>query len=321
MDTGIAFTLFGLEIRWYGILIALGFVLGYVFVSIYNKKYGYDKDLPIDLILWVAPLSIIGARLYYVIFEWETFAAQENTLAAILRIWDGGLAIYGGIIGGVIGALLYCRFGFYDGLFIKEKRKRFSFWKIADLVVPSLALGQAIGRWGNFFNKEAFGKIVTNEALHWFPMSVYIDIPHKLDGVACTEPWHYATFFYESLWCFLLFGFLLYYREKHKKAEGEMLFWYLALYGFERMLVEGLRADSLYIWNTNIRVSQVLSGIMMVVGIVFIVLLRSGKLKLGDHRKPKTEAVENVYDACSPEDIDGTPFVNEESENKQDNTP
>ena len=296
MDTGLAFTLFGIEVRWYGILIAMGFVLGYLLVSIYNKKYGYDKDLPIDLVLWVAPLSIIGARLYYVIFEWESFASQGNTLAAIVRIWDGGLAIYGGIIGGVIGALLYCKFGFYDGLFNKKKRKTFDFWKLADLVIPSLALGQAIGRWGNFFNKEAFGKIVTNEAMHWFPMSVYIDIPHKLDGVACAEPWHYATFFYESMWCLLLFVFLMYFRKKHKKADGEMVFWYLALYGFERMLVEGLRADSLYIWNTDIRVSQLISGIMLVVGIVFIVLIRTGKIKLGKKQKTDIDAPEEIHE-------------------------
>lgn len=309
MLTGVAFNIGSFSVHWYGIIIGSAILISLFIVRYFSKKAGLDKDMALDLALWAIPLAVIGARLYYILFRLDYYLGQPDPLGAMIRISDGGLAIYGAVIGGVIGGILYSRFGFYDGLFNKKTRRRTSFWKIADITIPCLIMGQAMGRWGNFFNKEAFGPVVTDAALQWFPMAVYIDIPHTVDGVACAQPWHYATFFYESAWCFLVFAFLLIYRLKWQKAEGEILFWYLALYGFERMLVEGLRSDSLYIGNTGIRVSQVLSALMVVVGVVFIILLRTGKLKLGDERKAALAAkglADDAPDESEKETIEKT---------------
>lgn len=175
----VAFSLFGRDIYWYGILIAAAVVIGLVIAMRSAKHYGWDQDTLIDFALWAVPSAVVGARLYYVAFEWPMF---QNDLLKIFRIWEGGLAIYGGVIGGVICALIFC------------KCRKLSFWTLADIVAPALALGQAIGRWGNFFNQEAYGAAVTNPSLMWFPMAVRIDATNTI---------HYATFFYESMWCLL----------------------------------------------------------------------------------------------------------------------
>lgn len=241
----VAFSLFGRDIYWYGILIAAAVVIGLVIAMRSAKRYGWDQDTLIDFALWAVPSAVVGARLYYVAFEWPMF---QNDLLKIFRIWEGGLAIYGGIIGGVICALIFC------------KCRKLSFWTLADIVAPALALGQAIGRWGNFFNQEAYGAAVTNPSLMWFPMAVRIDATNTI---------HYATFFYESMWCLLIFVFLMALRRKFKHRGDAMLF-YLMLYALERAFVEGLRTDSLY-WG-SIRVSQLLSALLFVVTAVFMIV-------------------------------------------------
>ncbi|MGD9901706.1 MAG: prolipoprotein diacylglyceryl transferase [Spirochaetales bacterium] len=247
------FTIFGYEIKFYGLLIGIGFVFGLLMVSYFAKKKGFHKDLPYDLILIVFPLSIVGARLYYVIFSGRVW-----TFAEIIAIQNGGLAIYGGIIGGLIGLLIY------------SKIKKIDAVKITDIVIPALILGQVIGRWGNFFNQEAFGPLVTDPALQWFPYAVYIE---------AESAWHMATFFYESMWN--LVGFFIItsiYLKFNKKGYATSL--YLIYYGIGRVLIEGLRTDSLYIPNTGIRVSQLLSGILVVIGIImFIYYYKSQRIK------------------------------------------
>ena len=228
------FTLFGLSIRWYGLLIALGIALGISLAMRREKRFGLPKDTVLDLALCGVPSAIVGARLYYVIFSWDAYAAHP---VSALYVWEGGLAIYGGLLGGLLAGLVYA------------KVKRLNFLTLADLVAPSFALGQAVGRWGNFFNQEAYGRVVTAEWMQRFPIAVLI----RADGL-----WHYATFFYESAWCLLIVLFLLAADKKGVfKRPGDTFFTYVLLYAVERALVEGLRTDSLY-WGP-VRVSQLLS--------------------------------------------------------------
>ena len=269
----VAFTVFGHDIYWYGILISLSVVLAVVMVYREAKRKGLDADCMLDYALLTVPTAIVFARLYYVIFEWDQYAA--NPIHALF-IWEGGIAIYGSIIGGIVATLIF------------SKWKKISFWTLADLVAPGLVLGQAIGRWGNFFNQEAFGELVTNPDLQFFPYAVYIE---RLGE------WHMATFFYESVACFLIFLFLLIYRRKAKNAPaGNLFLWYWVLYGIERAYVEGLRTDSLWIFKGGIpignliffpnglRVSQVLS-IIMVIAFGTVLIVRAVKR----HKKQTAE--------------------------------
>ena len=256
----IAFSVFGHPIYWYGILISLSVVLAVTMVYLRAKKQGIDTDSMLDYALLTVPFAIVCARIYYVIFEWEHYAS--NPISA-LYIWEGGIAIYGAVIGGVIATIIFAKW------------KKFSFWTLADLVAPGLVLGQAIGRWGNFFNQEAYGQLITDEAMQFFPYAVYIERYGE---------WHQATFFYESMACLVIFVFLLIYRAKAKKAPaGNLFLWYWVLYGIERYFVEGLRTDSLYIFKgglpignliffpAGLRVSQVVSLIMVIAfGIILI---------------------------------------------------
>jgi phosphatidylglycerol:prolipoprotein diacylglycerol transferase len=177
----IAFRIFGQPIYWYGILISIGVLLGIVLALRNAKYFDIDQDSIIDMALLAIPLAIVGARLYYVIFEWEQY---RDNIWSIFNIRKGGLAIFGGVIGGALGVIIYSR------------RKKLSFWDLADICAPSLILGQAIGRWGNYINQEAYGFAVNNPEWQWFPAAVYID---------ATQQWHLATFFYESFWNFIVF--------------------------------------------------------------------------------------------------------------------
>lgn len=199
------------------------------------------------------PLAIVGARLYYVVFEWESYAGD---LSKIFAINQGGLAIYGGVIGGIIAAIIFC------------KMKKVPFFTLVDLVIPSLILGQAIGRWGNFVNQEAFGNMITNPSLQFFPVAVYIEQLGE---------WHQATFFYESAWNLVLLCVALL-LSCGKVKDGALLSTYFIGYGIGRFLIEGLRTDSLYI-VPGIRVSQMLSLLLIAVGIIMQVLIRKGVLK------------------------------------------
>lgn len=250
LEVGVAFELFGLTIKWYGIIIATG-VLVAVLVACYNNKLkNYDKDFPYEVLLWCFPLAIVGARIYYIIFSGQSYTFMEA-----IAIWNGGMAIYGGIIGGLIGLILFS--------VIRNQ----NLLKITDLVAPSLVIAQAIGRWGNYANQEVYGKVVTNPDLQWFPFSVFID---KLGE------WHYATFFYESMICVIIFVILMLVFRR-VKILGIVTSLYLILYGIERFFLEGMRQESeiLFIGNSNIPVSQVVSilfviaGIALMIGVIF----------------------------------------------------
>ncbi len=225
--------LFGLTVHWYGVILVLGIALGVALAWVREKRMGLPKETTLDLALICIPAAIVGARIYFVIFSWENYA--DGPWWKVFAIWEGGLAIYGGIIAGVFAGWIYSRV------------KHLSFGKLTDLVAPSIALGQAIGRWGNYVNQEAHGALVENPSLQFFPMSVLID-----------GEWYYATFFYESMWCFLIVAVLLFMEHKRKfRKDGDEFFAYVFLYALERGIVEGLRTDSLYIGS--VRVSQALS--------------------------------------------------------------
>ena len=228
------FSVGGVSVRWYGVTIAVGILLAILLAARRERRYGLPEDTALDLALWGVPAAILGARLYYVAFSWDAYAGDP---VRALYIWEGGLAIYGGILGGLLAGFAYAR------------RKRLRFLTLCDLAAPSFALGQAIGRWGNFFNQEAYGIAATREWQRRFPFSVFI----RADG-----QWHLATFFYESAWCLLIVLFLLWAdRRRWFRKPGDAFFTYVLLYALERAVVEGLRTDSLYLGP--VRVSQALS--------------------------------------------------------------
>lgn len=215
----------------YGLLIALAILIGAVLCVREERARKLPKDTGIDIVLYAVPPAIIGARLYYVLFAWRQFA--DNPLSA-LYVWEGGLAIYGGIIGGALG------------LYVLARRRKISYLSILDMAAPALLLGQAIGRWGNYVNQEAHGGVVARAALRFFPLAVQIG-----------GTWYYATFFYEFVWNAI--GFFLLYRKRaaYRHGRGLMILWYVLWYALGRMCIEGLRTDSLMLGN--MRVSQALS--------------------------------------------------------------
>ncbi len=241
-------------IRFYGVIIAFGFILAVLFGGRMAYKWKMDLNKMLDVLLYGTVAGIIGARLYYVIFEWDSY---KDNLLSIFKIWEGGLAIYGGIIGGIAAAYFVCR---KNGL---------NFLKLLDLFGMSVLIGQGIGRWGNFTNQEAFG---VNTELPWGmwseKVSEYISANYSTlvsNGIEmdASKPVH-PTFLYESLWWILGFIILYIVCRNFRKFDGQLILGYGVIYGLERAVVEGLRTDSLYIAHTNIRVSQILSLLIAV---------------------------------------------------------
>lgn len=236
-----AFTIFGIPIYWYGIIISTGFLLAILLTTYEAKRVGLDPEIIMDIALFGTPAAIIGARLYYVVFNWS---AYKDNLSEIFAIRHGGLAIYGAIIAALITTVIYC------------KVKKINIWRVFDIGVLGLIIAQAIGRWGNFVNQEAYGE-QTN--LPW-RMEVF-DV--QTQSRIAVHP----TFLYESLWNVVGFLFLIWYR-KRKKFHGEIFLFYTLWYGLGRFWIEGLRTDSLYLGN--FRVSQIVAAISVIVSIGFI---------------------------------------------------
>ncbi len=231
-----------LHITYYGILVAAGMLFGLLISAKLAKKRGFKEDDIWMLALFVFPLAILGARIYYCLFS-----GYQYSFAEFWRIWDGGIAVYGAIIGGAVGVILYC-------VIFKK-----NFWALADVVVIGVALGQAIGRIGCYFGHCCYGKEVLYDGLKIFPISILHD-----------GEWHYATFFYESLWN-LIGMFILLRMINHEKQNGTNLAIYLIWYGLGRGLIEGIRGDSLFIGNSNIRVSQLISIVIGLIGLGLLV--------------------------------------------------
>lgn len=258
----VAFTVFGNPIYWYGILIAAAFLLGAVYVLRRVKDFGLDGDRVMDVILGGVLLGIVGARLYYVLFSWDTY---RDDLLLIFNIRQGGIAIYGGVIGAVLAAVLMCRW------------RKVRLLPLLDVVAGGLLLGQAVGRWGNFVNIEAFG---SNTAAVWGMTSPSIQnylMAHKNDLAAIgavvdpSMPVH-PTFFYESVWCLLGFAFVAWFT-KRRRFDGELWLIYIGWYGLGRFFIEGLRTDPLLIGS--IRVSQLVALLCVIASVLTLVVLRS----------------------------------------------
>lgn len=248
------FEIFGWPIKFYGITSALSYLMGVVITCLIAKKRGFKTEDIITLACYVIPMAIIGARIYYVLFRLDHYTNFWD----VFKIWEGGLGFYGGLIGGAIAVIVYCA--------IHKK----NFFALIDIIAPSLIFAQGLGRWGNFFNQEAYGTYVSNPNLQWFPFSVYIDKCYQSGCLCNGYGWHLATFFYESLWNFLTFAILMLLLYKvNFKQNGMIAAYYLLLYGIGRMFIEGLRTDSLYLGS--VRISQLLSVIFIFVALVTII--------------------------------------------------
>ena len=263
----VAFSLGSIPVYWYGILIALGFVLAILYASKRAKEFGVDADRMLDVIIGGAIGGIIGARAYFVLLRWDYYG---QNLDQIINTRSGGMAIYGGIIGGLLIGLLMC------------KIRKVKALPMVDLVAGGFFIGQAIGRWGNFVNVEAFG---SNTSLPWGMASETISsylAEHEAElealgmNIDPNMPVH-PTFLYESIWCLLGFLFIAWYT-KRRKFDGELNLIYLMWYGAGRAVIEGLRTDSLMIPNTSLRASQVLAIVMVIVA-TFIWLVKSSRVK------------------------------------------
>ncbi len=257
------FSVFGFRIAFYGVIIGIGILCGILMAAYIAKKEDANPDLIWDFAIYAIVCSIIGARIYYVIFEWDVY---RNDLLSIFNIRKGGLAIYGAVIAAFITLWIYCRV------------KKQSFLHIADICVPGLVLGQIIGRWGNFMNREVFGEYTDNLLAMRLPVDAVrsSDISESIarnmvEGTNYIQV--HPTFLYEGLWNLALLLLMLLYR-RHKKFQGEMWLLYLGGYGLGRAWIEGIRTDTLFIPHTTIAVSQVLAVVLFVAALAADILIR-----------------------------------------------
>ena len=273
-NIGSGISIGGFEIKFYGIIIASGFLMGLWAAMQEAKRTGQDPELYVDYLLWMAIPAIAGARLYYVIFSWEHY---KDDLTRIFRIREGGLAIFGGIIAGVLVMVIFSRL------------KKQSFWKMMDTISMSILIGQIMGRWGNFFNREAFGGFTDNLFAMQIPVDYFKEagrlgeitktglleqtVEAVVNGVSTTCIQVHPTFLYESLWNLGVLLIIFLYR-KNKKFDGELFAMYLTGYGIGRFWIEGLRVDQLQIGNTGLAVSQLLAAAIAVTAVSVILYKR-----------------------------------------------
>ena len=274
-DVPKSFSVFGFTIALYGVIIAIGVLGGVLLAAHVAKLEGLDADLIWDFAIYAIIFSIIGARIYYVVFRWD---AYKDNLLDVFNLRNGGLAIYGAVIAAFLTLWIYCR------------RKKQSFLQIADICVPGLVLGQIIGRWGNFTNREVFGEYTDNLLAMRLPAQMVrtADISetiaaHMAEGTNYIQV--HPTFLYESLWNLALLCIMLVYR-KHKKFEGEQWLVYLGGYGLGRAWIEGIRTDTLFIPHTTVAVSQVLAAALFVTALAADLYVR---WRIGKNTTPAAE--------------------------------
>lgn len=242
----IAFRVFGMDIRWYGIIIACGVLAAFGLTYITAKKKKLNFDIIIDGFLWSFPLAIVGARAYYVAFEFQNY----HSIWDMINIRQGGIAIHGGLIAGLLTAYIFTRF------------KKVNFFEYIDVVMPGIILAQAIGRWGNFMNQEAHGGAVTEEFISKFPQFIQ-------QGMLINGTYYHPTFLYESIWNLLVCVILIYILYKKKQQHGVVIGSYMILYSVGRFFIEGLRTDSLMFFG--LRIAQIVSLVGIIAGIVVII--------------------------------------------------
>ena len=275
----VAFTVLGIDVMWYGVLIGFAFLLGSLICMKRAPKHECTADFVTTFMIWLIPAAVVGARAYYVLFRLSYYIEFPSE---ILKIRSGGLAIHGGLIVGFIVA------------YFLAKHYKIDFLKLSDLCICVVPLCQAIGRWGNFFNEEAHG--------------IETDLPWAqiIDGVG-----YHPTFLYESIWCFLLFIFLIWFDDHKRSFDGQMLSLYMILYSFERFLVEGLRTDSLMIGN--LRQAQVFSLALILGGVILYVILEKRQQKI----KASAAAVAEVALDSSDTNAESAPEVQNAENNEQ----
>jgi len=245
-----------ISIYWYGIIIAMGAFIGLYLATREADRLGINKDYIVDLVVFAIPVAILFARIYYVIFEWKERYAHEP-FWKVFAVWEGGIAIHGALIGSVLTAIIYTRV------------RKLSFWQIADIVAPSLIIGQAIGRWGNFMNQEAFGGPIAQSTYEMFHQY----LPNFIMNQMCINGvYHHPTFLYESVWNLLVLGLLLYLR-KVNPYRGEIFLSYVIAYSIGRFFIEGLRLDSLYIIE-GLRTAQFLSILLIITALAIMIYRR-----------------------------------------------
>lgn len=243
----VAFNIFGISIMWYGVIISSAILVG-LGIAKYTCKYrDIDYDSMFDVVIFSIPIGFVGARLYYVAFEFDNY---KNDLIQILNVRQGGLAIHGGIIFATISAILICRY------------KKINFFKLADVVAPSVIIAQAMGRWGNFFNQEAHGGIVSYDFIKNFPTFIQ-------NGMLIDGKYYQPTFLYESLWNVMVFIIIIIILRKTSKA-GNVFFSYIGLYSLGRVIIEGLRTDSLMIYG--FRIAQLVSLTGVIISVIFFIV-------------------------------------------------
>lgn len=245
----VAIVLGPIKIHWYGIIMGLAFFLG-TYLARYNaKRAGIDPDHVLNMVVLIIPAAIICARTYYVIFEWDQY---KDNLMDVFAVWKGGLAIHGGLIGGLLAGTWYIR------------KHNLPFLQLADLLMPSVILGQAIGRWGNFINQEAHGGVATPEFMSHFPAFIR-------DQMYIGGQYYHPTFLYESMWNLVVFAILMVMLYRFKRFDGQILFSYMILYSIGRFFIEGMRTDSLLIAHT-LRVAQLVSLSLIALGVILMLI-------------------------------------------------
>ena len=266
-----SFSIFGFRIAFYGLIIGVGVILSLLLVCHIAKKTGQDPDDYWDFAIYAVLCSLLGARIYYVIFSWDEY---KDNLLEIFKVRNGGLAIYGGVIAGFITLFVWCHF---------KKKKALL---VGDTAINGLILGQAIGRWGNFMNREVFGDYYNGLFSMQIPIADVRDAGDITENIRAHIPEGanyinvHPTFLYESAWNFLVLAALLLYR-KHKKFDGELCLLYLGGYGIGRFLIEGIRTDTLKLGGTNIPVSQALALVMVIFSVVCDIAVRVKLRKKG----------------------------------------
>ena len=254
----VLFNIFGIEVRWYSVLLLTGMIIAIFMLTKEGKRFNIPKDFLFNLAFWVIIIGILSARIYYCIFN---FSLYKDNLFDIFKIWEGGLAIHGGIIGGFIT------------LFVYTKRYNVNTYKVTDMAVVPLLLAQAIGRWGNFFNSEAHGAATTYYHLKELNIPEFV-----IKGMKIGNNYYHPTFFYESIYCLIGFIILLFVRRYRYLKRGQLTCIYLMYYSVGRFFIESLRTDSLMLGG--FRVAQIISIVLFVVGlVVFMILSRKGRFE------------------------------------------
>lgn len=265
----VIFNIGGFEIRWYSVLIAIAVIIGYFLILSESKRFKIKKEFMFNMMFWTLIFAIIGARLYYVAFNLEYYISNP---IEILQIWKGGLAIHGGLLFGAITILIYC------------KKYQVRVGKILDIIVPALLLGQAIGRWGNFFNGEAYGTIVTYNQL----VDMKIIPQFIIDNMFINGAYHLPMFYFESLWCLLGFFLSLFIRRRKYIKDGQLVAFYMMWYGVARFVIEMFRTDALM--AGNVKIAQVVSILMFVIGLI-VQFIQSRKPKLDELYNKQEEEI------------------------------